>query len=168
MSVIDMNGLKTGLKSTLDTANTAGGSPIDLSNGMASRVKQILMLNVEKIPLQPSFYPCVTMFFKGKQIKADTIAKDQLVGKRMATVDMTLVGIVWVDTMGANFEYKDVADNECELLMENVEQVLRSDPTIGGRVMWQIPTNVDYHNFSNDEGAHLRVGVMNLQAKVLY
>ena len=168
MGVVDMNGLKTTIKATLDGANTTTGSPIDLSNGMATRVQKILTLNREKIPIQPSFYPCVTTFFKGKMIDPKTIAKDQLVAKRAATIDMTVVGIVWVDTMSTNFEYTDLADNECELLMENVEQVLRSDPTIGGRVTWSHPTAVTYHDFVTQEGAHLRAGVMNLQAKAYY
>lgn len=168
MAVVDMNGIKTGIKSILDTANTTTGSPIDLSNGLQTRVKQILTLNVEKIPIQPSFYPCVTAFFKGKMIEPMTMAANQLNAHRKAEIDITVVGIVWVDRLSVNFEYTDFADNECELLMENVEQVLRNDATIGGRVLFSHPTAVTYHDFVTEEGAHMRAGVMNIQARAHY
>jgi hypothetical protein len=118
----DLGGIKSAVQSILETANTTTGSPIDLSDSMASRVRQVLQINVEIMPPpQPSFYPCITMFYDGKQVELQDIAGSMLTGRRKAELDLKIVGIVWVDNMNtANFQYKDLADNECEQLMENI------------------------------------------------
>jgi hypothetical protein len=166
---VDLNGLKTNIKSILDGANTTTGSPIDLSANMTTRIKQILSIDVKKIPIQPSFFPCVTMFFGAKQISLQDISNNLLTGRRRAKIDMSVVGLVWIDNMSsANFELKDLADNECENLMENVEHVLRLDATLGGLALHCYPNTVTYHNFPISEDANMRAGIMNFQITVQY
>ena len=163
-----MNTIKSEIKSLLDTANTTTGSPIDLSDSMTNRVAKILELNVEKIPIQPSFFPCITMFYEGKTVELRDIAKNMINGKRRADIDLKVIGIVWLDDINtANYELKDLADNECEQLMENIEQVLRNDPTISGNVNWAATTDVTYHNVL-DEEAHFRTGILNYKLSVYY
>lgn len=168
MAVLDIPGIKTQIKSVLDTANTTTGSPIDLSNGLTTRVQKVLTYNVEMIPIQPSFFPCVTVFTKEKDVESLDMAVNALIGRRKITLNMSIVGLVWVDTMTSGFELRDLAEDQVEKLMENVEQVLRSDPTIGGAVNFSHPTKVTYHTFSMNEGAVMRAAIMNLMAKVIY
>ncbi len=168
MAGIDLAGIKTAIKTILDGANNVSGSPIDLSYAMQSRVQKIVRLNPSRIPVQPSFYPCVSMFFEGKSVRLLDIAVNMLIGKRQSKINMKVVGIVWVDTMSAGFETQDLADNECEQLMENIEHVLRGSPTLDGTVLWAAPTAVTYHEFKNEEGAHLRAGIMNLELTLQY
>lgn len=168
MARIPMNTIKSEIKSLLDTANTTTGSPIDLSDGMTNRIEKIVEINVEKIPIQPSFFPCITMFYDGKTIALQDIAKNMINSKRRAEIDLKIIGIVWLDDINtSNYQLKDLADNECEQLMENIEQVLRNDPTISGNVNWAYATNVTYHNVL-DEGAHFRTGILNYKVSVFY
>lgn len=166
MSVVALGGIKTQIKTVLDGANTTTGSPIDLSNGMTTRVQKILTYSTA-IPVQPSFYPAIAISTVDKDVEPMTIAKDQLTGQRKGMLNFSIAGFVWLDAQTSGFELSDIADNECEKLMENVEQVLRSDPTLGGNVAWSHPTKVTYHNVL-EEGAHFRVAIMNLQARVHY
>lgn len=90
-------------------------------------------------------------------------------GRRQGDIDLKLVGIVWIDNMNTtNFEYKDLADNECEQLMENIEQVLRLDPTLGGNVLWSKTTDVSFHSYPVTEDSNMRVGIMNFKISALY
>ncbi len=170
MSRVDMAGIKDAVRDILNTANTATGSPINLSDGLVTGVNKVLQVNVERFPSpQPSFFPCVTMFYEGKQVTLKDISRTMLQGRRQADIDLKIVGIVWIDNMNTSgFELKDLADNECEILMENIEQVLRSDPTLNGKCLWSKPTEVTYQNYQLDEDAHMRAGVMNYRISLLY
>ncbi len=169
MSVLNLNGLKVNVKSILDTANMVGGNPIDLSNGLITRVQKVLTVNVSKLPIQASLFPCVTMFFEAKKIVNTDIAKNLILGRRMADIDLKIVGLVWIDNMStAGFELEDLADNECENLMENLEQVLRLDATLGGLALHAYPSDTTYHSFPVAEQAHMRAGIMNFKIKALY
>jgi hypothetical protein len=169
MSRIPYSSIKTAVQNILETANTTTGSPIDLSNSLSDRVKKVLQINVEKIPIQPSFFPCVTMFIDNKQVTLKDISRTMLQGRRQGDIDLKIIGLVWIDNMStANFEYKDLADNECEQLMENVEEVLRNDPTLLGNALWSKPTDVTFHTYPVSEGSHMRAGVMNYKISVLY
>lgn len=165
---INITTLKSNIKGLLDTANTTTAQA-DLSSNLTSRVQKVLTVNVERLPVQPSFFPCVTMFVESKDIELIDMAGSQLVGRRRGEIDVKLVGLVWIDNMNtADFELKDLADNEIEHLMENIEQVLRADPTLQGIAVSSKPTNVSYHSFSLQEEAHMRAGIMNLQVRVHY
>jgi len=169
MATVDLNGIKTAIKTILSDANTTTGSPIDLSSGLDSRVQQILTVTPELIPLQPSYYPCIPMFYESKAVDLSTIAKNQLLGKRRSVIDCKIVGIVWKDDMNtAGHDLADLADNEVEILMENIEQVLRSDATLNGEALWSYTTGVTFHNFQIDEQSHFRTGIMNFQITVHY
>jgi len=170
MARIPLSTIKSSVQSILETANTTTGSPIDLSDSLTSRIRQILQINVELMPQpQPSFYPCVTMFYDSKQVTLQDIAGSMLTGRRRAEIDLKIIGIVWIDNMNtANFQYKDLADNECEQLMENIEQVLRNDPTLGGNALWSKTVDCSYHNYPVSESAHMRAGVMTHKIAVMY
>lgn len=169
MARVALTSIKSSLQSALETANTTTGSPIDLSDSLTTRVQKVLQINVDRIPIQPSFYPCITMFYDGKAITLQDIAGSMLTGRRRAEIDLKVVGIVWIDNMNtSNFEYKDLADNECEQLMENIEQVLRSDPTLGGNALWSKSTDVTYHSYQVSEEAHMRAGILNHRITVQY
>lgn len=170
MARAPLTAIKTSVQSILDTANTTTGSPIDLSLDLVTRVQQVYQVNPERIRLaQPSKLPYITMFYDSKNVELQDIAGNMLMGRRRADIDLTIVGFVWIDNMNtANFQYKDLADNECETLMENVEQVLRSDPTLGGNALWSKTVAVTYHNFPVSEDAHMRAGVMTHRITVMY
>lgn len=170
MSRVALGSIKSSIQSILETANTTTGSPIDLSDSLTTRVQKVLQINIEKLPSpQPSFFPYITMFIDGKQVQLQDIAGSMLNGRRKATIDLKIVGVVWVDNMNtANFEYKDLADNECEQLMENIEQVLRNDPTLGGNALWSKTVDVSYQSIPVSESSHLRAGLMTHQITVLY
>jgi hypothetical protein len=169
MSRVDLAAIKTSIQSILESANTTTGSPIDLSDGLTSRVNKILQINVDRLPIQPSFFPCITMFYEGKSIELQDIAGSLLAGRRKAQIDISIVGIVWIDNMNASsFQYKDLADNECEKLMENIEQVLRSDPSLGGNALWSKSTDVSYENVAISEDSHMRAGIINHKITVMY
>jgi hypothetical protein len=169
MSVIDLDGIKNSIKSILETANTTTGSPIDLSSSMVKRVNKILTLNPERIPIQPSFFPAITVFYQGKDVRVADMAVNLLNAKQRATIKAKILGIVWLDDINtANFQYADPADNECENLMENIEQVLRSDPTLQGKAMWARVTAAEYFNVNLGEDAHFRTGVIDFEIMVQY
>src|SRR5436189_3416926 len=108
MAVVPLSTIKSATQTILENANTTTGSPIDLSGSMVNRIRQVLQVNVEKIPIQPSFFPCITMFYESKNIQLLDIAANMINGRRRAEVDLKIIGIVWIDNMNTtNFQYKD-------------------------------------------------------------
>ena len=165
-AVVDLNGIKSTLKTLFDTANTTTASPVDLSGSMTQRVKRVLTVNPEQIPPQASFFPFVTSYITSKNIYDDDIAKDQLSTKRKAEVSIEVVGAVF--NQNQTDVNKDPADTDINYLMENVELVLRSDYNIGGKVKWQKPSDVQYYTSVLDARNHIRAGILKLTAIVLY
>jgi len=166
MSVIPLGTIKTEIKSLLDTANTTTASPLDLSNGMTDRVIEVGTINLTRIPLQPSFYPAVTIYYDNKVPEEATIARDQLTAKRKAKLQMQIAGIVFLSTV--TDDLVDDADNEIERLMENIEEVLRQDPGLGGNTKWTGVDRVEYHNVNVSEDSMMRIGIMDFFAIVFY
>jgi hypothetical protein len=166
----DLPGIKTAIQTILEDANTTTGSPIDLSDSLTSRVKKVLQINPQTMSQpQPSFFPCITMFYDAKDIQQQDIAASQLNGRMRGEIDIKIVGFVWIDNINtANFQYKDLADNECEQLMENIEQVLRSDPTLGGKAISARAVNVTYHTYPAAEDAHMRAGILTYKIRTQY
>lgn len=163
---VNISNIKESVRYVLNAANTTTGTPIDLSNGLTTRVKQVMKVNPEKIRVDVDSYPCVTIFTNDKSIELKTIARDQATGKRKCEMTFTVVGMVWNDL---TTDYKeDSADEDCEILMENVENILRSYDTLGNVVAWQFPDKVTYHSVPYSEDAHFRVGVMDLKATLYY
>lgn len=166
MSQIDISALKGAIKTIFDAANTTTASPVDLSNGMAQRVQNVFKVNPEKLPIQASLFPCVTIFIDNKSIAQDGIALNQVNARRKSEVDIKIMGSVWQNT------YTDIStddgDEEIEMLMENVEQILRNNPTLSNNVNWQLPTDCSYHTGILSEESHMRAGVLNLRAHIYY
>jgi hypothetical protein len=169
--MVDIKAIKLAIKTLLDNANVNTQNPY-LSTNMAKSVKKVLTINVSRIPLQASYYPCATIFTTGKDIELSDISKNQLVGKRKGLMDFTVVGLVWYNNMSsANANIADDADSECEFLMENIEQVLRTDPTLGGTVLTSKPLRVTYHDMklhNTSEDSYMRCGIMTLQVRLHY
>ncbi len=164
--VVDLNGIKANIKTLLDTANTQGATPVDLSNNLTQRVKKVLTVNPEFIPPQNSFFPFVTAYITGKSIISDDIAKDQLNTKRKAELSIEIVGGVF--NQNVTDKLKDPADTDINYLMENVELVLRSDYNLGSKIKWQKPNDVQYYTHPFDARNHIRFGIMKITAIVYY
>lgn len=165
-SRVDLKGIKDQLKSIFETANTTTASPIDLSSDLTKRIQKVLTVHPQMIPIQASFYPCVTCYIDAKDIKSDDVASSQLNSKRKATIPIQVIGSVWNQNMTSVTE--DPADNDINYLMENVELILRSNHNLNNKVLWQIPSNVRYYIGSIDEQTHLRAGILTLNATVYY
>lgn len=167
-SVVDLVGIKEAIQTTLEQANTTTASPIYLSNGLSNskRVQKILKLNPEMIVPQASFFPLVTCFITSKQMSRMDISATQLTAKRIATIDVSVVGAVW----NSNFSNvdQDPADDDINTLMENVELALRSNSNLTSKVQWQIASSCDYFTTVLNEQTHLRSGLLKLECKVWY
>lgn len=162
--MVDYALIKTNLRSLFNDANTTTAS-YDLSTGMDKRVVKILSVHPLRIPVQVSYYPYVSVFIESKSIKQATIARTQSNAKRDCVVTLKIAGGYW--NAKISDKTQDAADNGCELLMENIEEVLRSDPTLNNACLWQIPNMVTFHNQSMDEESSLRIGILSVDLKLL-
>ena len=73
MGQVDIDGIKTQIKSILDTANTTTASPIDLSAGLRRRVQKVLKIHPLKIYTEPVLFPWVSMYIESKEIEQITM-----------------------------------------------------------------------------------------------
>lgn len=172
MTQVNYDTIKTNIKSILDTANTTTGSPIDLSQGMNTRVARVMKLNPRRIPIQPSFFPYVTMFVSNKNIKQITL------GSRGSQASALREGILSINIVGCCYEpfFTDINEDQgvenIEKLMENIEEILRTNPTLNytstAWVLTESGMSVQYDDISYDEEAHLRAGILTLDFKVHY
>ena len=165
---VPMNELKEQVRYALATNNTSTGAPTqNLSEGLSRKVKSVLKINPDRFGApDDNAIPAVTVFTDSKEIEQVTIATNQLIGKRRATVNLKVMGMTWEPH--TNNLKTDPADEECEKLMENIERVIRAYDTLGDNVRWHIPTNVTYHSFTNSEETHFRAGILDLQATLYY
>jgi hypothetical protein len=161
----DLNNLKEQVQTIFDTANDTAAA-YDLSTGLTTRVQKVLKLNPALIPVQANWYPYVSVWVDAKDVEPADFAGNQLMAKRQATVHLKVAGAVWENAVAD--EAVDEADNECEQLMENIEEILRRNPQLSATVTWQFPGRIQYYNASLGEGACLRAGVMDLEATVFY
>lgn len=164
----DLNNLKEQIQTILEQANTTTAAT-DLSSGLETRVQQILKVNPARIPIQAQWFPFVTIYTDSKEVLEQTMQRDQNSGRRKAEFDVKVVGAVWNSTISN--ENADDADDDCESLMENIEQILRGTTTatnLNSACSWQIPTNVTYHNVSLEEEASVRAGILNLKVIAFY
>jgi hypothetical protein len=162
---VNLSGIKTQFKAVLDTANTTTAA-FDLSTGLNTRVQKVLKVNPARIEPQASFFPWVTIFVDKKDIEFATIAKDQVTAKRTGDIAFSVVGAVWETNFSEATE--DEADENIEVLMENVEEVVRRNFKLNNTVDWSKCEDVTYHSLPLDEGVHMRVGVMTLRCRVQY
>lgn len=162
---LDLTLLKTTIQGIFNTANDTGAA-YDLSSGLTTRVRKVLTLNPNRIPTQANYYPLISIFVESKRIEAKDIAVSQRMAKREAVVRVKIVGSVY-NSIQSDAK-KDFADDECEKLMENIEEVLRRNDTLDGVATWQFPDLVTYHNAQIDEGVHIRAGILNLETTHYY
>lgn len=177
---LDLNSLKEQIQAILQTANDAGATR-DLSSGLANRVQRVLKINPNRIPVQADWYPYVTIFIDQKSVEMQDFGGSQMNAKRKGEISVKIAGVV-VNSLLADAEV-DEADDDCESLMENIEEILRANPQLGGSavgsavvgssqvgpiVSWSYPTKVTYHNATLAEGVHIRAGMLDLTVAVFY
>jgi hypothetical protein len=165
---IDISTLKGTVKSLMDTANDTVAS-YDLSTGMSRRVQYVNTYNPEKIMPEAHILPAVFIWAAAKKVSLETINMSLASGKRKAELLFNVAGVVWVPYSSTTT--LDPADDDCEKLMENIEQVLRNSDTLGGTIAkWHLSPDVTYHTAlaPTGEQAHLRVGLMGLRAIIYY
>ena len=163
---LDLNNIKEQIQTVLQASNTTTGSPIDLSVNLTTRVQQILKTDLERIPIQPSFFPAITCWVDSKTIEADSMARNASNAQRKAEIDVKVAGVIWNSNFATVDE--DPADEDIENLMENIEEVLRSNHTLNNAVLWAFPDEVKYFSSGVDEQTHFRIGIMNLKMTVYY
>lgn len=168
MQKLPITDIKEKLQGFFLDANTVGASPIDLSSGLSTRVRTVYKVNPERIQMNASLYPLVTIFIDDKDIKQATIAKNKLTAKKEGIISVKIVGAVWNDSFT---EYdEDPADDDCENLMENIEYILDAHTMVLNApiVTMQQASRVTYHSYGMTENNHLRFGIMDLQLKAYY
>lgn len=165
---VDFVGIKEEIQNLLLLNNTTTATPIDLSSGLSNskRVRQVMKIHPEMIRPQASFFPLVTCYITQKEVTSQDIARDQLNAKRRATVSVNVVGSVWNNNIVSVDE--DPADEDINYLMENIELVLRTNPSLSGKVNWQKTSECKYYITVLDEQTHLRSGIITLQCEVFY
>lgn len=168
MGTVDIATLKAEIKSALNDNNTTTSTILDLSSGLSQRVKRVATIDPQLIPIQATQMPCLTISLDSKSIEQRTIAKNQVDAKRRASLRFKISGLVWNQNSVSDDPFDDAASNDLELLMENVEFILRNYPTLGGNTNWQFPTDVTYHQASLDEQTHFRVGFLDLEITLFY
>ena len=166
MAQVDLNTIKANIKTILDAANTTTGSPIDLSANMNERVNRIMKTHPGKIPQQTSFFPLVTMYYDGKDVEIETIAATQAKARRISKVDLKIVAIVQESLVSSVDE--DESDEQIEVLIENVEEVLRSNDTLSNSVKWHKPIDVQFHAAEFDEMTIIRAATLTIELTVEY
>lgn len=166
----DLNGIKEAIQNILLAANTTTATPIDLSSGLANnkRVVKILKTHPEMIRPQASFFPLVTCYIPGKEIKTETIAGSQLNNQRQATIEVSVLGSVWNNNMSSVDE--DPADEDIQTLMENIELALRAatGTNLNAKISWQKPSSCKYYTTILGQQTHLRSGILTLECKIWY
>lgn len=165
-SITDLVGIKTQIKSILDSANTTTASPIDLSSNLATRINRVMTVHPERIMPQASFFPLVTTYIDNKDIESEDMASSQLNSKRIARVGIKVVGAIFNQNMLS--VDKDPADDDINYLMENIELIFRGNYNLNSTVSWQMADRINYYISSIDEQTHLRFGILDLSAKVFY
>ena len=172
MTQVNYDTIKTNIKTILDAANTTTGSPIDLSLNMNTRVARVMKLNPQRVPIQPSLFPYVTRFVSNKNIKQITM------GNKGSQASALRQGILTLNIVGCCFEpfFTDVNEDQgsenVEHLMENIEEILRTNPTLNHTstswVLTENGMNIQYDDIRYDEESHLKAGILTLDFKVHY
>ena len=162
---LDLNALKENIQTLFQDANTTTAS-VPLSNGLTTKVQEIYKINPARISIQATNYPFVTIYISNKQIENADIARTQANAKRKAEIDVKVVGATF-NSIYTNID-EDAADDECEDLMENIEQILRNNPTLSNFATWSYPTAVEYHSTQLDEQSIVRAGMLSLKTVVFY
>lgn len=168
MAVIDINNIKTQIKSLLDAANTTTAST-DLSSGLSKRVQRVLKIHPLRIPIEAFSIPWVTVFTESKEVDVDQIthgSNDRTNCTRRSELLVNVVGAV-MNPIFTDIE-SDLASDEIEDLMENIEEILRANFNLNSSVKYHYPTRTTYYEDVYEEEAVFRAGVLELSCKVFY
>lgn len=162
---LNLDAIKTAVQNVMTDNNTitSGG----LSESLSDKVSFIAKTNPERIMFDVDKYPFVTSYFDNYAIVSDTHARNQTVGTRIATIDMKVVGGIWNPNFAARDS--DPADDDLELLMRNIETVLRANTDLSATVDYHKPNDVRFHTFVDEEDdAHIRIGIMDVEITKRY
>ena len=166
MSVIDLNNLKEQVQTVLQAQNTTTASILNLSNNLTTQITKVFKKHPRHLVGQASEFPCVTVFLDGKDMDNTSIAPNQRTqGRRRADIRVNIAGLMWDNNFVSNDD--DEAEDDIEALMENIEEILRNDYTLGGTVDWIKPESVEYFTmYGND--SNLLTGVLAMRASKFY
>lgn len=168
MAQIDIDGIKSAVKSILDAANTTTGSPIDLSSGLATRVNRVLKVDPNRIMIQPSFYPFITIVASDKQLQQTSIGVGGNMTNAKRQADLTLdIFCACHEPFVTNINEDQGAEN-AEKLAENIEEILRANTTLNSTVKWSVPRETIWDNAQVDEETNLRAAIIPLVCRVYY
>lgn len=172
MAKFDVDGIQDFLKSTFIANNAADqmATPAPdyyLSTGMTKPVKQFFTVRPENIKPQANVMPCISVHYEGKIPVSSGIAINQKIAKRRCEASFVITAMIWNQNFSANIQ-DDPADRDMQKLMENIEELLRSHPTLGGRCLWQIPGQVSIHDANMSEKTHFSVAFMELKVTAFY
>lgn len=166
MSQLDLNGVISAIRTILLTANTSGGSPIDLSANLTNRVSAINNYSPTYIEPGRDKMPAIHVWLESKDVSQKEVSINQVNGRREATLRMKVAGFVVMDT----FLTQNINKSEEELrtLMENIERVLRSNDKFTNTVDRQRITNVTYFDLPYADSVAFKAAVMDIEARKLY
>ena len=165
MSVIDLAGIKTQIKSLLDTANTTTASTF-LSNNMTDKIQKVMTINPAKVPPQASFYPFVTTWVDSKDIDTETMTLNVSKGRKIAQINISVLGAIFHSPITSDLD--DPTELDVNFLMENVEQILRDSTTLNSTCKWHLAESVEYFDIFNGDKPFLRAGQLKITANVQY
>jgi hypothetical protein len=166
MGQLNLINIKNAIKNILDSANTSTASPVDLSANLTRRVQKVLTVNPEKIPVQDSFFPCVTCHVESKDLNQETMARSQTIGKRKADITMMIAVGLYENTVTDNTQ--DEASNQIEYLAENVEEILRANTKLSATADWSMIDNVQYYASPIDQETNIRSAELTLKITTFY
>jgi len=168
MGAIDINNIKTQIKSILEAANTTTASQ-DLSSGLSKRVQRVLKVHPARIPIEAVSIPWVTIFTDAKEVDIDLIghgSNSRVNTTRKAEVFINIVGAV-MNPIFTDIE-NDLASEEVEDLMENIEHILRANFNLNSSVQYHYPVRTDFFEDIYEEETLFRAGVLEISCKIFY
>jgi hypothetical protein len=167
MPQINIDNIKTQFKTILDTANTTTASPVDLSDGLARRVQRVMKIHPGRIQVQASFIPFVTIWADSVDLEPLDICKNQVTAQREANFTFK-VAVACFEPFPASDNDEDQGSENCEKLIENVEQILRSNQDLNSAVKWQFPDRIEFDETQYSEETNLRAAIMDLNCRIYY
>lgn len=165
MAQIDIPAIEDQIKTILDNQNSVSGSPVDLSASLGTRVKKVATLNPSAIPTYAHIYPLVSIWCESKDTENTTILNGVQNGKRNATLRFRVFGFVANNSF--DDDLKDEADRDVKYLMENIEEILRSNDDIGALLNGHTVEGVEYFNLEGEETI-FKAGILTLEGRVYY
>lgn len=152
------------IQSQLKAANTTTAA-WPLSKNMKDKVLLVTQSNPNYLIGQASKFPAISLILDNDEKEFAEIGRTSTGTKKYSTLNVKVIGMLWDDKF-ASEEYES-CDREIHYLLENIEQVLRADQTLGNACLFSYPTSVKFYDIL-DEQSHFRAGVMDFKVKSLY